>query len=62
MTQTEIPTTSELFQKHFGDTCAVGLKHPAITSFFDELVKVQEMEDRAAGRNLDYWNNLARPF
>lgn len=39
-------TTSELFTKHFGDTCAVSMFHPNITNFFQELNDLCLEEDR----------------
>jgi uncharacterized protein YaaQ len=41
----ELPTTSEIFKKHFGETCAVGLNHPNIENFFEELNEVCKKED-----------------
>jgi hypothetical protein len=32
-------STSELFKKHFNDTGVVGIFHPNIEAFFDELSK-----------------------
>jgi hypothetical protein len=49
-------STSELFRKHFGDTGAVGLKHPRIDDFFKDLKRQCMLEDIAAGKNIEYWN------
>lgn len=38
-------STSALFQKHFGNTHAVGLNHPNMVSFFDELAEECGQED-----------------
>ena len=38
-------STSELFTKHFGDTVAVGLKHPNIEAFFEDLNRECVRED-----------------
>lgn len=37
--------SSDLFRKHFGDTCVVGLKHPNIEAFFEELNEECKRED-----------------
>ncbi len=41
----KLPTTSQLFEKHFGETAAVGLFHPNIENFFEELNEVCKKED-----------------
>jgi hypothetical protein len=39
--------TTELFRKHFGDTCgSVGLFHPNVEAFFEELNQICLEEDR----------------
>lgn len=62
-----LPTTSELFKKHFGETPAVGITHPNFESFFDELAQVciEEDKQKALTANLtnseiyhDYSNSL----
>jgi len=43
-----LPTTSELFKKHFSEVyggSGVGLFHPNMESFFDELNQVCLIED-----------------
>lgn len=42
----ELPSSSELFQKHFGRVSSVNLNHPKIENFFSELAEVCEKEDR----------------
>lgn len=42
-----LPTTSEIFQKHFGkESASVGIFHPNVESFFDELNQVCIEEDK----------------
>lgn len=43
--ETKQLSTSELFQKHFGQTCAVDMKHPSIENFFEELNQICINED-----------------
>ena len=39
-------SSTELFRKHFGsDSASVGLKHPNIESFFNELNEECKLED-----------------
>ena len=48
--ENRLPSTSELFEKHFGDTAAVGIFHPNSKSFFEELNQVCLKEDRINGK------------
>ena len=41
----KLPTTSELFQKHFNDMGQAGLLHPNTEAFFEELNQVLLIED-----------------
>lgn len=41
----ELPTTSDLFKKHFNDYGQAGLFHPNTESFFEELNNVCKIED-----------------
>ena len=41
----ELPTTSELFKKHFNDYGSVGLHHPNMEAFFNDLSAVCKIED-----------------
>lgn len=40
-----LPTTSELFKKHFNDMGIAGLQHPNAESFWEELNQVCLIED-----------------
>ena len=57
MTQSDIrisvklPTTSDLFKKHFNDMGQVGLFHKNAESFFEELNTVCKIEDAIAALN-----------
>lgn len=47
--EAELPTTSDLFKKHFPEVyggAGVGLMHPNIESFFEELNQVCIEEDK----------------
>jgi hypothetical protein len=46
-------STSELFNKHFGDVFGVGLKHPNIEPFFEELNQICLKEAFEEGRRKD---------
>ncbi len=48
-------TTRELFEKHFGDQAVcVGLKHPNIEQFFNELNEECLLEDeKKIGQTID---------
>ena len=48
-------TTSELFKKHFNEEKVVGLKHPNIESFFEELNQICIQEDIDKGKRPDLW-------
>lgn len=41
----ELPTTSDLFKKHFNEYGQAGLFHPNVVSFFEELNTVCRIED-----------------
>ncbi len=41
----ELPTTSDLFKKHFNDMGQTGLLHPNTESFFEELNMVCQIKD-----------------
>lgn len=45
MEKEKLPTTSELFQKHFNGVASVNLTHPNIDNFFNELNEVCLKED-----------------
>lgn len=48
----KIPTTSELFNKHFGDTYgSIGFFHRNTESFFEELNKACLQEDEQKIKN-----------
>jgi hypothetical protein len=56
----DIPlSTTELFRKHFGETCAVSITHPRIDDFFKDMKRQCMLEDIAAGKNVEYWNDEA---
>ena len=41
----KLPTTSDLFKKHFNDVGGIGLFHPNIEAFFNDLNDVCKLED-----------------
>lgn len=41
----KLPTTSDLFKKHFNDYGQAGLMHPNTESFFEDLNNVCKIED-----------------
>lgn len=45
-------STHELFQKHFGNTAAVDMKHPNMESFFEELNAECLAEDKQKNCNI----------
>ena len=45
-------STHELFQKHFGNTAAVDMKHPNMESFFEELNVECLAEDKQKNCNI----------
>ena len=48
----KIMSTSKLFEKHFGNTASVDLKHPNIESFFEELNDECLAEDKNKNCNI----------
>lgn len=46
--------THELFQKHFGNTAAVDMKHPNMESFFEELNAECLAEDKQKNCNIPH--------
>ncbi len=40
-----LPTTSDLFKKHFNDYGSAGLLHPNMEAFFNDLNDVCKIED-----------------
>jgi hypothetical protein len=49
-------SSHELFQKHFGDTAAVDMKHPNIEAFFEELNAECLAEDNQRNNEPDVIN------
>jgi hypothetical protein len=47
-------TTSELFNKHFGDTLIASLSHPNAEAFFEELKEECLLEDMLNGKRRYY--------
>lgn len=41
----ELPTTSDLFKKHFNDMGQTGFLHPNMEAFFNDLNNVCKIED-----------------